>query len=190
MKYLISSQLRRPFLTLWVWESQKAELFGVTWYWISYPALLLHCQLDNTGRVLCTMGDNPFMKYMFLSPLWRPFLTLDNTNCSHLDIFISQKTGSLCSEFVRPISNNLRGQMYKILDLKIQIFYTHPSFIFTGIVKSSTFWTLLMLFQKGWNTWVTFLRQIKILILQLFGIEATVCKKQSRYKWLILKRTA
>ena len=136
-------------------------------------------------QICIAFGAFRIQWYYFRSSIFFP-----HSHCSHLEICISQKTGSLCSEFVRPISNNLRGQMYKILYLKIQIFYTHPSFIFTGIVKSSTFWTLLMLFQKGWNTWVTFLRQIKILILQLFGIEATVCKKQSRYKWLILKRTA
>ena len=52
------------------------------------------------------------------------------THCSHLDIYISQKTGSVCSEFVRPISNEPRGQTYEFFYLKIQIYYTHFSSIF------------------------------------------------------------
>ena len=52
------------------------------------------------------------------------------SHCSHLDIYISQKTGSVCSEFVRPISNEPRGQTYQFFDLKIQIYYTHFSSIF------------------------------------------------------------
>ena len=51
-------------------------------------------------------------------------------HCSHLDIYISQKKGSVCSEFVRPISNEPRGQTYQFFDLKIQIYYTHFSSIF------------------------------------------------------------
>ena len=57
-------------------------------------------------------------------------LTNAFSHCSHLEIYISQKTGSVCSEFVRPISNEPRGQTYQLFDLKIQIYYTHFSSIF------------------------------------------------------------
>ena len=64
--------------------------------------------------------------------------------------------------FGRSISNESRGQTNQPFDLKIQTYDTHFSSIFVGIFKSSAFWTLIMLFQKGWNVWVSFLRQIAI----------------------------
>ena len=76
------------------------------------------------------------LRKFFVSPYWILSLLLwvlspfHLTHCSHLDIYISQKTGSVCSEFVRPISNEPRGQTYQFFDLTIQIYYSHFSSIF------------------------------------------------------------
>ena len=42
----------------------------------------------------------------------------------------------------------LAGQIYKLFYLKFQIYYIHNFLVFfAGVVKSSAFWTLLLLFQ-------------------------------------------
>ena len=61
------------------------------------------------------------------------------------------------------------------------------SFSFYWVVKSSAFghcWWFL--FQKGWILWVTFLRQIAILVFQLFGIASTECKKH--WNWQLWQK--
>ena len=80
-----------------------------------------------------------------------------SSHCNYLDIYISQKI-RLCvtSWFWRPISNQPAGRIHKLFDLKIQIYYTHFSSFFAGIVKSNAFFTLSLLFQKGWYIWVIF----------------------------------
>ena len=91
------------------------------------------------------------------------FSHLGNAHYSHLDNYISQKT-RLCVV-------NLEGQFQTSLNeakLIIFLIWKFRSIIlifllfFAGIVKSNAFWTLLLLFQKSWNVWVTFLRQIAI----------------------------
>ena len=108
------------------------------------------------------------------------------THCSCLNIHISQKNRALRSWFGRPISKNSTGQSYQFFYLKIHIYYSHFPSIFAGVVKSSAFCTLLMLFPKGWIIWVMFLRQIAIQVFQLFGIASTVCKKH--WIWQLLQK--
>ena len=77
------------------------------------------------------------------------------SHCSHLDIYISQKTGSVCSEFVRPISSEPRGQTYEYFDLKIQIYYTHFFSIFCKSCQIQCFLHTVaatQIFQPFWNS--------------------------------------
>ena len=78
-------------------------------------------------------------------------LTNAFSHCSHLDIYISQKTGSVCSEFVRPISNEPRGQTYQFFDLKIQIYYTHFSSIFCRNCQIYCFLHTVTAVPMSWN---------------------------------------
>ena len=65
---------------------------------------------------------------------------------------------------------DLKGQFQTTLRIKDIIFLIwkfRPTILifllfFAGIVKSSAFWTLSMLFLKVWNIWFGFLRQIAI----------------------------
>ena len=89
---------------------------------------------------------------------------------------------------------DLKGQFQTSLQVKVIIFlnWKFRSIIlifflfFAGIVKSSAFCTLLLLFQKGWYVWVTFFHQIATQTCQLIGIAATVCKKQ--WIWQLLPK--
>ena len=66
---------------------------------------------------------------MFID-LMSAFHTPPHCTLSYLDIYISQKIRPLCSWFWRPISNQPAVWIYKLFDLKIQIYYTHFSFTF------------------------------------------------------------
>ena len=72
----------------------------------------------------------------------------------------------------------------KIFIWKFRTIFLIFLLFFAGVVKSSAFCTLLMLFPKGWIIWVTFLRQIAIQLFQLFG--STVCKKH--WIWQLLQK--
>ena len=109
-----------------------------------------------------------------------------NAHCSYLNIYISWK--------IRLCLVNLEGQVQANFLTKpiISFIWKFKSIIlifalfFAGVVKSSAFCTLLMLFPKGWIIWVTFLRQIAIQVFQLLGIASTVCKKY--WIWRLLQK--
>ena len=94
--------------------------------------------------------------------------------------FTFHKKSGLCSWFWRPISNQPAGRIHKLFDLKIQIYYTHFSSFFAGIVKSNAFFTLSLLFQKGWYIWVIFCVKSQ---LQYFNSleQQWQCKKSSGF---------
>ena len=99
-------------------------------------------------------------------------LTNAFSHCSHLDIYISQKTGSVCSEFVRPISNEPRGQTYS--DLLYSFFF----YFFQELSNPVLFGHCWCYFKKvEISESSRCCVKLQIWILQLFGIAATVCKK-------------
>ena len=84
------------------------------------------------------------------------------THCSHLDIYISQKTRLCVVNLEGQFQTSLEAKLINFLIWKFRSIILIFLLFFAGIVKSSAFWTLSMLFQKSWNVWVTFLHQIAI----------------------------
>ena len=107
-----------------------------------------------------------------------------SAHCSYLDIYISQKIRLCVVDVEVKFQTNLQAKLVNFLVWKFRSIILIFLLFFVGIVKSSAFWTLSMLFQKGWNIWVTFLHQIAIL--QLFGIAAEVCKKH--WIWQLMQK--
>ena len=87
---------------------------------------------------LCTAWFKDFYEIISFSALHC------TEHTSYLDIYISQKI--MCSWFGRQISNQPTGQTYQLFGLEIQIYYTQP--FFAEFVKSTAFYTLLLLFQR------------------------------------------
>ena len=83
-------------------------------------------------------------------------------HCSLLDIYISQKT-RLCVVYLGDqFQMSLEAKLINFLIWKFKSIILIFLLFFIGIVKSSAFSTLSMLFQKGWTVWVKFLCQIEI----------------------------
>ena len=70
------------------------------------------------------------------------------------------------------------SHFHAVFDLKIHIYYTHFFLLFTEVVKSTAFWTQLLLFQKDWNFESLFCIKLHLKHNQIIGIWRKVCKKQ------------
>ena len=107
-------------------------------------------------------------------------------HCSYLDIYISQN--------IRLCKGDFEGKFQTILQAKgINFFIWKFTFIilifllvFAEFVKSTAFYTLLLIFQRVDISKLWFLHQNAIQACQLFEIAATVCKKQ--WIWQILQK--
>ena len=114
------------------------------------------------------------------------FLLLEYTatHCSYLDIYISQNIRLCKGDFEGQLQTSLEARIMYFLNWKFIFIIIIFLLFFAGIVKSTAFCTLLLLFQKGWYVWVTFFHQIATQTCQLIGIAATVCKKQWIWRFL------
>lgn len=80
------------------------------------------------------------------SPILNHLPRLTPSHCRCLDIYISKKKSVYINwkaNFKQPA-----GHIYKLFDLKYQIYYNHFHCIFAGVVKSSAFCTLPLLFER------------------------------------------
>ena len=113
-------------------------------------------------------------------------ITKTTAHCSYLDIYISQN--------IRLCKGDFEGKFQTILQAKgINFFIWKFTFIilifllvFAEFVKSTAFYTLLLIFQRVDISKLWFLHQNAIQACQLFEIAATVCKKQ--WIWQILQK--
>ena len=129
--------------------------------------------LVSRNRILSTHDSTSF----FLYPI---------PHCSYLDIYISQN--------IRLCKGDFEGKFETILQAKgISFFIWKFTFIilifllvFAEFVKSTAFYTLLLLFQRVDISKLWFLHQNAIQTCQLFRITATVFKKQ--WIWQILQK--
>ena len=105
-------------------------------------------------------------------------------HCSYLNIHISRKIRLCLVDLEGQFQTTLQAKAINFLIWKFRSIILIFLLFFAGVVKSSAFCTLLMLFPKGWVIWVTFLRQIAIQVFQLFGIALTLCKKHRIWQLL------
>ena len=122
----------------------------------------------------------PLLSPPFTTPstFWRGKITLSisvsgsaectGSHCCYLDIYISQN--------IRLCKGNFEGQRYQFFDLKIKIYHSHFPPIFGGVVKSSSFCTLLMLFQRVEILELQFDAGMWLKWFNLFKIASTVWK--------------
>ena len=149
------SQICVFILCIFEWKSMKMRIFLHNWF---YPILAL----ESWKRLFIRMPIDRFDWYCTMA------------HCSYLNIYISRK--------IRLCGVDLEGQFHTTLlanDIIFLIWNLRSIILifllfFAGVVKSTVFCTLLMLFPKGWIIGVTFLRQIAIQVFQLFGIAKTV----------------
>ena len=107
-------------------------------------------------------------------------------HCSYLDIYISQNIWLWKGDFEGKVQSNLKAKTINFFIRKIRFIKLIFLLFFAEFVKSSAFYTLLLLFQRVDMFELWFLHQIAIQTCQLFGIAATVCKKQ--WIWQILQK--
>ena len=67
-------------------------------------------------------------------------------HCSYLEIYVSRKIRLCVVDLESKFQTNLQAKD-TTFGLEIRIYYSHFSSIFAGFVKSSAFYTLLLLFQ-------------------------------------------
>ena len=111
-------------------------------------------------------------------------IVISSAHCNYLNNYISQKIRHCVVYLEGQFQTTLQAKPINFLIWKFRSIILIFLLFFAGVVKSSAFCTLLMLFPKGWIIWVTFLRQIAIQVFQLFG--STVCKKH--WIWQLLQK--
>ena len=112
----------------------------------------------------------------------RPKL-FDIAHCSYLDVYISRKI-RLC---VVDLEDQFQSKLIIFFTWKFRSVILIFLLFFAGIVKSTAFYTLLLLFQRVDIFELRFDAKIVIQIpCQLIIIAATVCKKQ--WIWQILQK--
>ena len=125
-------------------------------------------------------------KYICKADFKRIFLPVHISHCSYLDIYISQN--------IRLCKGDIEGKFQAVLQAKGIIFLIWKFrfiiliflLVFAEFVKSTAFYTLLLLFQRVDISKLWFLHQNAIQACQLFEIAPTVCKKQ--WIWQILQK--
>jgi hypothetical protein len=100
------------------------------------------------------------------------------THCSYFDIYISQKIRLCIVDLEDKFQTNLQAKPITFLVWKFKYITLIFLLFFAEFVKFTAFYKLLLLFQKVEMFELWFLHQIVIQACQLFGIAATVCKKQ------------
>jgi predicted membrane metal-binding protein len=104
-------------------------------------------------------------------------LTQTVAHCSYLDIYISRKIRLCVVDFVGKFQTNLPAKPINFLVWKFKSIILIFLLFFAEFVKSTAFYTLLLLFQKVDIFELQFHAKITIQICQLFRIATTVCKK-------------
>ena len=100
------------------------------------------------------------------------------THCSYLNIYISQTIRLCKGDFEGKFQFNLQAKSITFLGWKFRSIILIFLLFFAEFVKSTAFYTLLLLFQRVDMFELRFDAKIAIQICQLFGIAATACKKQ------------
>ena len=122
-----------------------------------------------------------------LSTHWRACIWFcTSTHCSYLDIYILPKIRLCVDDLEGKFQINLQAKSITFLVWKFRFIILIFLLFFAGFVKSTAFYKLLRLFQRVDMFELQFDAKITIQICQLFGIAATVCKKQ--LIWQILQK--
>jgi hypothetical protein len=100
------------------------------------------------------------------------------THCNYLDIHISQKIRLFKGDFEDKFQFNLQAKSITFLGWKFRSITIIFLLFFAEFVKSTAFYTLLVLFQRVDMFELRFDAKIAIQICQRSGIAATACKKQ------------
>ena len=108
------------------------------------------------------------------------------SHCSYLDIYISQNIRLCKGDFEGQFQTTLQAKGINFLIWKFRFIILIFLLVFAEFVKSTAFYTLLLLFQRVDISKLWFLHQNAIQACQLFEIAATVCKKQ--WIWQILQK--
>ena len=109
------------------------------------------------------------------------------SHCSYLDIYISQKIRLFVVDLEEvKFQTNLQAKLINFLVWKFKSIIWIFLLFFAEFVKSTAFYTLLLLFQRVDELELRFDAKIAIPTCQLFGIAVTVCKKQ--WIWQILQK--
>ena len=98
--------------------------------------------------------------------------------CSYLDIYISRKIRLCVADLKGKFQTNLQAKLLNFLVWKFRSIILIFLLFFAEFVKSTASYKLLRLFQRVDMFELQFDAKITIQACQLFGIAATVCKKQ------------
>ena len=107
-------------------------------------------------------------------------------HCSYLDIYISQNLKLCKGDFAGKFQIILQAKGINFFIWKFTFIILIFLLVFAEFVKSTAFYTLLLIFQRVDISKLWFLHQNAIQACQLFEIAATVCKKQ--WIWQILQK--
>ena len=113
------------------------------------------------------------MNYRTVIGLWHT-----TPHCSYLDIYISQNIRLCKGDFEGKYQTKLQAKLINFLIWKFTFILLIFLLFFAEFVKSTAFYTLLLLFQRVDMFELRFDAKIAIQTCQLFGIAATACKKQ------------
>ena len=131
--------------------------------------------------------SNTHYCYSFSQTRWESQqLRHSKAHCSFLDIYISRKIRLCVVDLQGKFQTNLLAKPINFLVWKFKSIILIFLLFFAEFVKSTAFYTLLLLFQRVDMFELWFLHQIAIQTCQLFGIAATVCKKH--WIWQILRK--
>ena len=119
-------------------------------------------------------------------PFPETLLTTTISHCRYLNIYISQKTRLCAVDLKGKFQTNLQAKSITFFVWKFRFFVLIFLLFFEEFVKSTAFYTLLLIFQRVDISKLWFLHQNAIQACQLFEIAATVCKKQ--WIWQILQK--
>ena len=104
--------------------------------------------------------------------VWQPFWLKTKNNMPKHTVVIwtftfHKKTRLYVVNLEGQFQTSLEAKLINLLIWKFRSIILIFLLLLAGIVKSSAFCTLSMVFKKGWNVWVTFLCQIAMHVIQL-----------------------
>ena len=182
----------------WHWDDAETML---RWYWDNAERMLKQSLDDSeiilkrcwdsneTMPIICWDGAKTTLRQCWeLIQCWDMTQWWHNTDttahCSLLDVYISQKTRLCAVNLEDQFQTCLVAKLINFLIWKFKSIILIFLLILAGVVKSSAFCTLLLLFQRVEVLKSQFDAKTSLKHFNLFEIALTVCKKHWIWQFL------
>ena len=143
------------------------------------------CYLETQGRrMVWKYGRKQKLNFsvVYSFQFW---FNLTKTHCSYFNIYISWKIRLCVVDLEGQFQTTLQAKDINFLIWKFRSIILIFLLFFAGVVKSSAFCTLLMLFQRVEILELQFDAKTWLKLFNLLGIASTVCKKH--WIWQLLQ---